>query len=152
MTLDYAKKGELKVNMDVYLKGVSYDFPGVIPDRSATSSVENLFEVRPDESRILLDEKRVQAFHNEVAQLLCVSSRARKDIQTIVALLMTRVKSPGEDDWGEVKWVIIYIRSTINMLLIIRADGLNIVEWWVDASFPTHKDCQARTGATMSLG
>jgi hypothetical protein len=29
---------------------------------------------------------------------------------------------------------------------------LNIVKWWVDASFATHKDCRGHTGATMSLG
>jgi hypothetical protein len=38
------------------------------------------------------------------------------------------------------------------MLLIIRADGLNIVKWWVDASFATNRDFRGNTGATMSLG
>jgi hypothetical protein len=36
--------------------------------------------------------------------------------------------------------------------LILRADRLNIIKWWVDASFATHDDCRGHTGATMSLG
>jgi hypothetical protein len=35
--------------------------------------------------------------------------------------------------------------------LILRADRLNIIKWWFDASFATHDDCRGHTGATMSL-
>jgi hypothetical protein len=108
--------------------------------------------VRPDESRVLLDEKRAQALYHAFAQLIFASSRSCKDIQTVVAFLTTRVTSPDEDDWGNVKRVLRYIRSTIYMPLILREDGLNIVKWWVEASFVTRKDCQGNTGATMPLG
>jgi hypothetical protein len=84
--------------------------------------------------------------------LLFASKRARKDIQTVVAFLTTIVKSPDKDDLGKVKRVLRNIRSTIYMPLILRADRLNIVKWWVDASFATHKDCWGHTGATMYLG
>jgi hypothetical protein len=36
--------------------------------------------------------------------------------------------------------------------LILRTDRLNIIKWWVDASFATHDDCRGHTGSTMSLG
>jgi hypothetical protein len=85
--------------------------------------------------------------------LLFVSSRARRDIRTVVVILTTRVNTPDEDDWGKVKRVLRYIWIIIYMPLIIRADGLNIVNWWVDgASFTTHKDCRGHTCARMSLG
>jgi hypothetical protein len=67
MTLDYTKKGEVKVTMIDYMKGVIDDFPEDVTGQSATPAAENLFEVQPDESRILLDEKRAQAFHHAVA-------------------------------------------------------------------------------------
>jgi hypothetical protein len=152
MRLAYTKKGEVKVTIIDYMKGVIEDFPEVITGRSATPAAKNIVEVRPDESRVLLDGNRPQAFHHAVAQFLFASSRARKDIQTVVVFLTTRVKSPDEDDWGKIKRVLYYIRITIYMPLILRADGLNIVNWWMDASFAPHKDCRGHTGATMSLG
>ncbi len=45
-------------------------------------------------------------FHYTVAQLLKLSTRARRDIQTPVAFLTTRVKEPDEDDWGKLKQVL----------------------------------------------
>jgi hypothetical protein len=79
------------------------DFPEVITGGAAMPAAENLFEVRPDASRIILDKKRGQAFHHATAQLVLTSSRARKDIQCAVTFLTMRVKSPDEDDWVKLK-------------------------------------------------
>jgi hypothetical protein len=38
------------------------------------------------------------------------------------------------------------------MPLILRASSLNIITWWVDASFATHNNCRGHTVATMALG
>jgi hypothetical protein len=101
---------------------------------------------------VLLDEERTRAFHHAVVQLLFASSRARKDIQLSVSFLTTRVKEPDEDDWSKLKRLLKYIRGTIYMPLILRVDNLNVIKWWVDASYATHEDCQGHTGAMMSLG
>jgi hypothetical protein len=69
-----------------------------------------------------------------------------------VSFLTIRVNRPDEDDWGELKRLLRYIRGTIYMPLILRADSLNIIKWWVDASYATHGDCRRHSGATMSLG
>jgi hypothetical protein len=53
--------------------------------------------------RKLLEEERAVAFHHTTAQLLFVATRARRDIQTAVAFLTMRVKSPDEDDRGKLK-------------------------------------------------
>jgi hypothetical protein len=87
-----------------------------------------------------------------VAQLLFTCPSARKDIQPTVAFRTTRVRSPDEDDWNKLKRVLRYIRCTIHLPLILRADSLTIVKWWVDASFATHGDCRGHTGETMSMG
>jgi hypothetical protein len=52
----------------------------------------------------------------------------------------------------KLKRLLKYIRGTINMPLILKADSLNIVKWWFDASYATHGDCKGHTGATMSMG
>jgi hypothetical protein len=94
------------------MKGVIEDFPEVFTGLSETPAAKNLFEVRPDKCGIFLDEERAQSLHYVIVKLLFSSSRSRKDIQTVVAFLTTIVKSPGEDDWGKVKRVLRYIRST----------------------------------------
>jgi hypothetical protein len=66
--------------------------------------------------------------------------------------LTTRVKEPDEDDWSKLKRLLKYIRGTIYMPLILRVDNLNVIKWWVDASYATHGECREHTGAMMSLG
>ena len=38
------------------------------------------------------------------------------------------------------------------MPLILHADNVNLIKWWVDAAYATHDDMWGHTGATMSLG
>ncbi len=47
-----------------------------------------------------------------MAQLLFMETRARRDIETAVAFLTTRVKTPDEDDWGKLKRVLKYLNDT----------------------------------------
>jgi hypothetical protein len=100
MTMDYTTKGEVKVTIVDYLKGVLGGFPEVIGGTAPTPVSEHLFDVRPDEERILLNEEQARAFHRAVSQLIFSSARSRKDIQTAVSFLTTRVKQPDEDEWG----------------------------------------------------
>jgi hypothetical protein len=103
MTLDFTNKGEFKVTMIDYLKGVLNDFPEIITGTAITPATTNLFDVRPDNEQKFLGEEQARAFHQSVAQLLFATTRARKDTQHTVAFLATRVKSPDEDDWMKLK-------------------------------------------------
>jgi hypothetical protein len=69
-----------------------------------------------------------------------------------VSFLTTRVKQQDEDDWNNLKWLLKYIRGTIYTPLIMRADILSIIKWWVDASYEMLGDCREHIGAMMSLG
>jgi hypothetical protein len=64
------------------------------------------------------------AFHHTTAQLLFLSMRTRHGIHPTTAFLMTQVKSPHEEDWGNFKQVLGYLKDTINMLLILLVDSL----------------------------
>ena len=85
-------------------------------------------------------------------QLLFACTRCRKYIQTAVAFLTTRVQEPDEDDWKKLCRVLEYLRGTIKLGLVLREDSLNVIKWWVDASYAIHPDMKVHTGANMSLG
>jgi hypothetical protein len=69
-----------------------------------------------------------------------------------VAFLTTRVKGPDEDDWGKIKRVLKYLKGTKDLVLTLSADDLNIIRWYIDASFAAHEDCKGHTGAMMTMG
>ena len=58
----------------------------------------NLFIVREDREREILNETRAQAFYHAVAELLFTRIRCRKDAQTAIDFLTMRVRNPDEDD------------------------------------------------------
>ena len=141
MGLDLSVDGEVRVNITDYLKKIVSEFTETIQERVTTPSADHLFTVREDADRKPLDKDRAVTFHNSVAQLIFATPHIGKDIQTAVAFLTTRVRSPDEGDWRKLRQVLQYIRSTIHTPLILRVDKLNIVKWWVDASYAMHTDC-----------
>ena len=63
---------------------------------STSSATRNLFTINDEDSK--LSKQDDDSFHRNVAKLLFLSKRARPDIQTAIAFLCTRVKSPDVDD------------------------------------------------------
>ena len=45
-----------------------------------------------------------------------------------------------------------YLNSTKDLILTLSGDKLNIIKWYVDASFAVHPDYKSHTGAVMTLG
>jgi hypothetical protein len=45
-----------------------------------------------------------------------------------------------------------YLRKTRELVLRLTADNLNVIKWWVDASYAVHPDMKSHTGGVMSLG
>ena len=153
MDFDFATKGQVAVGMTDYMMRVIKEFPEDLGNATApTPAQEFLFKVRPEDEAKKLPEKQAAQYHHVVAQLLFASTRVRRDIQTAVAFLTTRVKAPDEDDWGKLKRVLKYIKGTIGLRLILKASSLSVIKWWVDAAFAIHYDCRGHTGAMMSFG
>eukprot|EP00978_Attheya_sp_CCMP212_P016681 scaffold43944_cov59-Attheya_sp.AAC.7 len=119
--------------------------------KAISAAANHLFEVNGNDP-VKLDEETGIMFHHNVAKLLFLCKRARQDIQTAIAFLCTRVKSPDTDDYKKLARVMKYLRATINMPLTIEGTNMCIIKWWVDASYAVHPDMRSHTGATMSLG
>jgi hypothetical protein len=153
---DYSEKGVVKMSMMKHLDKIFEDFPEEVGKIASSPASDHLFQVRDAEEteRLgkFLDKERKMQFHHSVAQLLFVSARVRRDIQTVVAFLTTRVKKPDDNDWGKLKRLLKYLKGTRHMKLTLSVDNLSLIRWWVDASYNVHEDCKGQTGAMMSLG
>ncbi len=110
--MEFCNGGALEVSMFKYLMNVISEFPELIKGRVATPAHDKLFAIRDNKDARKLNEEQVLAFHHTVVQLLFMAMRARQDIQTPVAFLTTRAKSPDEDDWGKLKRVLKYLNGT----------------------------------------
>ena len=91
MDFKFMYNGSLEVSIIQYQDGIIDEFPELITGKAATPTTYHLFSVRDaDEAKYLPEEKAI-AFHHTNAQLLFLSSRARRDIQIAVSFLTTRV-------------------------------------------------------------
>ena len=154
--MDFSENGVVQLSMMKHLQKVFEDFPEEIGKSAATPASDHLFVVRDpaenDREGKWLSKERAIAFHHSVAQMLFISGRVRRDVQTTVAFLTTRVKKPDEDDWGKLKRMLRYLKGTRHMKLRLSVNDLSTIRWWVDASYNVHEDCRGQTGAMMSLG
>jgi hypothetical protein len=151
MKLDYGIPGKVKISMVDYVQNLLDEAPDDMIGESATPAANHLFEVN-ETNPTQLDQTTADLFHHIVAKLLFLCKRARPDIQTAVAFLCTRVKSPDHDDYKKLARVIRYLRSTIDMPLTLEAENLQVMKWWVDSSFAVHPDMRSHTGGAMTLG
>ena len=66
---------------------------------------------------------------------------------------MARVLSPDEDYWKKLHRLMKYLFSTIDdMALHLNSNDLDVVHWWVDASYGTHPELKGHTGAIIFIG
>ncbi|EJK61698.1 hypothetical protein THAOC_17766, partial [Thalassiosira oceanica] len=145
--------GKVQLSMEKFTRDTIEEFPEPTETTAEDPAGPNLFETRePSEKNPLLNEDQAQIFHRITAKLLFLCARPRRDIRTAVAFLTTRVRAPTQDDWGKLRRVIRYLARNPDLALTLEADDLQVVTWWVDASFAVHKDMRGHTGGTMSLG
>jgi hypothetical protein len=151
MTLDYSEKGKVKIAMRDYVAKMVDEFPIKFePDETApTPHTDDLFT---EGTTSQLDKKRAEEFHTAVAKGLFASKRARPDIQPVIAYLCTRVRNPNQDDWRKLLRLIQFLNGTRDDDLTLSADNLNVIKWYVDASFAVHPDFKSHTGAVMTYG
>jgi hypothetical protein len=152
MIFDFSPKGKVMVTMMDYIKNIIKDFPKEIVGTKTSPAADHLFTVRDPSLAKVLPEEQAMAFHRMTAQLVFLSTRARRDIPPATAFLTMRVRLPDKDDWGKVKRVLSYLKGTLHMPLILSADSLILSRWWVDAAYAVHDDCRGHTGAGMSFG
>ena len=152
MDFKFIENGSLEVSMFQYLDGIIDEFPSFITGKAATPAADHLFSVRDaDEAKYLPEEMAIE-FHHTTAQLLFLSSRVRRDIQTAVSFLTARVKKPDEDDLGKLKRSLKYLNGTRRLKLTLTIESMGVIKWFVDGSHNTCWDCKEHGGAMMVMG
>jgi len=151
MTLDCRTEGKVKIFMKECMSEMLEAIPKDMGGDASTPAALHLFEVN-DTNPQPLEEQRAILFHHYVAKALFLCKRVRPDIQTAVAFLSTRVKSPDKDDYKKLKRLMQHLRKTKDIELTLEADNLRVVKWWIDGSCAVYNDMRSHTGAVMSLG
>jgi len=66
--------------------------------------------------------------------------------------LCTKVREPTSVEWKQLVRLMKYLNGTKEKVLILRADNMRVIKWFVDASFAVHSDFKSHTGAVMTFG
>lgn len=151
MNFDFSEKGKVIVDMIAYVKAMLDEFPIELKDddTAPTPAPNNLFAPSEGED---LDKSKAETYHTFTAKGLYACKRARPDTQPAVAGLCTRVKKPTTGDWDKLLRYMKYLNGTRNDKLILSADDIHVIKWYVDAAFAVHPDFKSHSGGVMSFG
>jgi hypothetical protein len=105
-----------------------------------------------DESCEKIKQDKAVEFHNLVAKTLYATKRARPNTCTEITFLTTRLQAPDKDNLHKLVHLMRYTRGTHTMPMILSANGIGILKWWVDASFAVHHSMRGHSGGGLSLG
>ena len=87
-----------------------------------------------------------------VAKILFLSKRAQPYIKPTISLIMTKVQNTAEDDRKKLQRLLSYLDAKIRSVkLHLNVNDLNVVHWWVDASYGTHLDLNEQTRVTIYI-
>ena len=118
-----------------------------------TPAANHLFTVQEDGEKLCQND--ADNYHHTAAQMLFISGRARRNLQTVVAFLTTRVKGPDKDDWGKLKRALKYVNGTRRLKLRIKIGGspdLTNPMWYINGSHCVHWDSRGHGGAALMMG
>ena len=135
--------------MSEYTSALIKLFPKTIPGEYITPWTENLFKINNTSPH--LNNDFTEQFHMLVAKGLFLSKRAHPDIVPIIAFLSTHVKYPTEEDWKKLRSLIQCLKYMMNENVVLSADVLTKVLWYIDAAFRIHLD-MSHTGGIMMHG
>lgn len=151
MNFDLSTPGKVIVDQIPYVQKILDECPFDIKQLSQQQYPARKDLMHPSSGKPL-PKGMADEYHTQVAKVLYLCKRARPDIHTAVASMCTRTQNPHESDWMHLEYLFQYLHNTQHEKLHLSVDALNVVKWFVDASFAVHPDYRSHTGGNMTLG
>jgi hypothetical protein len=146
------KEKKLEVDMCDYIDSMLEEFSIKFDSEKTVPNPAGMDMFEAESGKLLPTEKK-ELYHRFTVKALFLCKRARPDIQPIVSVLCTRVKQPTEKAFSKLVRMMKYLTSTRkDTLKLSIKDGINKLEWFIDASFAVHPDFRSHTGMTMRVG
>jgi Reverse transcriptase (RNA-dependent DNA polymerase) len=145
---DFSVDGQCNVDMTQYVEEMmaEYDVKGF----RVTPAQEGLYEIDPESPR--LDQERSDEFRSRVMKVMFACLRARPDVLTAVSFLDKRFEKCTDQDWDKLERLLMYLNSTKNLGIVLKAtEGIRVIAH-IDASFASHADYKGHTGAFITMG
>ena len=136
--LDYSNKGNLKIDMKAYIQDVVETLLESLSENVKCPWTSRLFNKCNDNKQ--LNQQKQEIFHTYVMKCMFLAKRGRRDVLAGVSVLSTRVLTPNQDNWNKLTRLRSYLKSRINIVLLLEADNVQELKWYIDASFGTHSD------------
>ena len=69
-----------------------------------------------------------------------------------MAFITTQVREVKKFNWKKLKILLWYLNITINLLMTLHKDELEMVKWWIAGLFAVYPDIHNHTRGSMSHG
>ena len=86
------------------------------------------------------------------AQGLFACKRGWPDIAPAITYLTTQVRSPNQDDWMKLVWMMKFLKQTVKDQLFLQSDGTRTFKWHVNTAFAVHPDFKSHTSGVLIIG
>ena len=104
----------------------------------------HLFKTR--EYSTVLEGTHTNIYPNFVANALFYTNKARPEIYTAVEFISMQVRTQDEDEWKKLACMMRYLCGTPKQRITLRADRINLVNWWLDGFHGVQPNCRVHTG------
>ena len=115
----------------------------------ATPASDHVFKTR--EHVIVLEETQANICHSFFSKALFSTKGERPDIHITLTFLSISVRYPDKDARKKLARIMMYLFSTLDILLDLRADRTSIVKWWLNVYHRVNPNCRVHTGETKPI-
>jgi hypothetical protein len=101
---------------------------------------------------VKLNDDMSKDYHSQVMRLQYLGKHQRYNIVFPISILNKRVRAPTTKDWEDLQRVLGFIKYKKDQKLILRANNLDTVTSYIDASFGVHADMKGHGGCITLIG
>ena len=147
---DYSIPGEVTLSMTHYVNNTIKIYEDKYGELSTykTPASDDIFKL----GDVKLNDDMSKDYHSQVMRLQYLGKHQRYNIVFPISILNKRVRAPTTKDWEDLQRVLGFIKYKKDQKLILRANNLDTVTSYIDASFGVHADMKGHGGCITLIG